>query len=130
VMAKKNCNTKQCYAAPGPPCNIEVFNINKCYKCDSKSDSNCAEEFTAENYENCKNEAGCYRRYKDGVASRGCAENLTEDELNDCKKKTDNKKCQHCESPGCNTDKINGSSVIIISNLILISSILINSKFF
>jgi len=130
-VAEPVCSVKGCQLNDNSkPCNTEVVNLNKCFKCEDKLDTTCSNEFKEfKEFENCKEEKGCFERYKGGVASRGCAENLTGDELNECK---DSKKkhCRHCDSPMCNSQKINGSSVIIISNLILISSIIINFKFF
>ncbi|XP_055387338.1 uncharacterized protein LOC129615934 [Condylostylus longicornis] len=123
----KNCTLDYCShfdQDKGKPCNFLPVELTyKCYGCNSNEISNCANEFTETIHEICKEYKGCYERFVDGVAYRGCASSLSPDELNQCKD-PNNAKCRYCDSPVCNFEEINAANMIKYTSISFLLSIL------
>ncbi|XP_055387309.1 uncharacterized protein LOC129615915 [Condylostylus longicornis] len=127
---KFNCedkNNKKCQVCIGDGCNYDKINRQKCIRCRSDATPICAKEDISElEPELCKDEirgdnVGCYTEKFNGIVFRACVSELTENEINECKK---SKSCNICQGSGCNNKKApNSASNLYFSSFLLFITI-------
>lgn len=127
-ISKNNFYDRGCLSAASPfvqracesqqgKCKICVDNncndytaADHCISCDSKSNQNCRSEpnkitdilhCTMKASHDRSASAGCYLKFDSKNVSRGCVEDLSEKERNECTS-TNNNNCQICKGHGCN----------------------------
>ncbi|XP_030375094.1 G surface protein, allelic form 156 [Scaptodrosophila lebanonensis] len=110
-----------CAACAGQKCNLEVFPVGRqqCHICNSVADSNCVKD--PNHLQVCPiyvNGDSCVTKYgNDGYLERGCVSDIQ------CE---GSKKCEICESAGCNTvDLTDGAVQLSSTGLVLTLAIAI-----
>lgn len=113
VSTNANCQT-----CTGNNCNIDqVRKDEQCIVCNSAIDAKCSQQPEKISTDQCavSSDGNCYERIVNGATMRGCAGNLTQTELTDCKLPNNCKltrgigsnteiipsnrlRCQHCDS--------------------------------
>ncbi|XP_055685046.1 uncharacterized protein LOC129791120 [Lutzomyia longipalpis] len=122
-----------CEICTGDGCNNKGITRQLCIQCrsDVEDGEHCAEHPEGINATLCEEtdityeKRGCYiQQLADGAIRRGCATELSADQLNECKAESEEKLCHYCDGPGCN-DQPGGSTAVTISYLIVLTSLLI-----
>uniref|UniRef100_A0A1B0CQC0 DUF753 domain-containing protein n=2 Tax=Lutzomyia longipalpis TaxID=7200 RepID=A0A1B0CQC0_LUTLO len=126
-----------CIKCTGNGCNSVTFKYQQCLLCssDTEGQETCGSEPTEYSSTQCSGDSqtyegrGCYVLVDDdGVVKRGCAKDLGDQLLTQCKSE-DNEECTYCENDGCN-DWPAGASAIQAFSVGAMLLVAIAGKFF